>query len=171
MLVLKLLIRLPKWLDEPFRKIFTKKQKMIAAIRIRGLVGKTKDLNNTFLRLRLRKKHVCVLLPEKPEAKGMLKKVKDYITYGEIDKGTLKQLIEKRGRLIGDKKVEKLEDGFVDDLLAGKVKLQDAKIKPFFRLHPPRKGFGRGGIKRPIKEKGALGYRGKDINVLIKKML
>ena len=144
---------------------------MIAAIRIRGLVGKTKDVNNTFQRLRLRKKHVLVLLPEKPETLGMLKKVKDFITYGEIDKVTLKQLLEKRARLEGDKKAENVDDAFVSNLFEGKAKLQDKKIKPFFRLQPPKKGFGAGGIKKSVKEKGALGYRGKDINVLIKKML
>lgn len=144
---------------------------MIAAIRIRGLVGKDKKVKNTFQRLRLRKKHVLVLLPEKPETLGMLKKVKDFITYGEIDKGTLKELLEKRGRLAGDKKIEGLQEDFVDKLLEGTAKLEDVKIKPFFRLHPPKKGFGAGGIKKSVKEKGALGYRGKDINVLIRRML
>ncbi|OYT41764.1 50S ribosomal protein L30 [Candidatus Pacearchaeota archaeon ex4484_26] len=144
---------------------------MIAAIRIRGLVGKSKGINSTFQRLRLRRKHVCVLLPERKDVFGMLKEVKDYIAYGEIDKDTLKILIEKRGRLVGNKKVENISDDFVNRFIEGKAKLQDEKIKPFFRLHPPKKGFGKGGIKKSFKEKGALGYRGKEINSLIKKML
>ena len=144
---------------------------MIAAIRIRGLVGKSKDINNTFQRLRLRKKHVCVLLPEKAEIKGMINKVRNYITYVEIDKETLKELIEKRGKFVGDKKVGNVEEEFVNKLIEGKTTLKEKKIKPFFRLHPPKKGFGAGGIKKPFKERGALGYRGKDINVLIRKML
>lgn len=143
---------------------------MIAAIRIRGLVGKTNQINNTFARLRLRKKHVCVLLPDKKETLGMLKKVKDYITWGEIDKDTLQALLEKRARMPGNKKAT-IDADLTENLIAGKAKLQDKKIKPFFRLHPPKGGFGAGGIKKHVKEKGALGYRGKGINAFIKRML
>ena len=44
-------------------------------------------------------------------------------------------------------------------------------MKPFFRLHPPRKGFERKGIKMPFKLGGVLGPRGDKINNLIKKMI
>ena len=144
---------------------------MIAAIRIRGLVNKSKAVKSTFDKLRLRKKHVCVLLPERAEIKGMLIKVNDFIAYGEIDRDTLRELIEKRGRYAGDKRVEKVEEEFIGNLMEGKTSLQEKKIKPFFRLSPPKQGFGAGGIKKPFKDKGALGYRGKEINVLIRKML
>ena len=143
---------------------------MIAAIRIRGRVEKTAEVKNTLQRLRLRKKHVCVLLPEKKEIIGMLNKVKDFITYGEIDKETLKLLLEKRAKAEGDKSV-KIEHGFAERLLKGEAKLEDAKIKPFFRLNPPRKGFERAGIKKPFTERGVLGYRGEKINELIRRML
>ena len=144
---------------------------MLAVIRIRGKLDKSKDVKETFNRLRLRRKHVCVLLPENESNKGMIHKVKDFVTYGEIDKATLKELLEKRGRLAGDKKVSQLKEDFVDSLISGKAKLADAGIKPFFRLAPPRQGFGRVGIKKGFAEKGALGYRGKEINALLKKMI
>jgi large subunit ribosomal protein L30 len=43
--------------------------------------------------------------------------------------------------------------------------------KKFFRMHPPRKGFERKGIKIPFSKGGAVGYRGDKINDLIKRML
>jgi large subunit ribosomal protein L30 len=50
------------------------------------------------------------------------------------------------------------------------VQLKDLKdIKPVFRLHPPKKGF-KGTIKRSYKSGGVTGYRGEDINNLIKRM-
>ena len=101
----------------------------------------------------------------------MLHKVKDFVTFGEINKETLKELLEKRGRLAGDKKVANLKEDFVENLLGGKAKLQDEGIKPFFRLAPPRQGFGKIGIKKGFSERGALGYRGKEINALIRKMI
>ena len=42
-------------------------------------------------------------------------------------------------------------------------------VKPIFRLHPPRKGYE--GIKRTFTVKGALGYRGTEINKLIRRMV
>ena len=39
-----------------------------------------------------------------------------------------------------------------------------------FRLHPPKGGFERRGIKKTFKEGGVLGYRGKEIIKLIEKM-
>ena len=146
---------------------------MLAVIRIRGIVGRSRKINHTFEKLRLRRKHVCIVVQEKKEIVGMIKKIKDYVTYGEIDKETLKLLIEKRGRLIGNKKIKEgtIDDVFIEDVINGKARLQDRNIKPFFRLNSPKKGFGKFGLKKTFKERGALGYRGKEINSLIKKML
>lgn len=143
----------------------------IAVIRIRGLVGVRKQIQDTLYKLRLRRKFVCVIVDDTKEIKGMLKKVQNYVAYGEIDKETLKNLIMKRGRKPGNKPLEiggKKLDEFVEEFLQGKKKLQDLGIKPFFRLHPPRHGF-----KKSIKllyPKGVLGYNPK-INELIQRML
>lgn len=50
------------------------------------------------------------------------------------------------------------------------IELQKKK-GPVFHLSPPRKGFGRKGIKIPFSQGGATGYRGKDINDLLGRML
>jgi large subunit ribosomal protein L30 len=109
-------------------------------------------------------------LPETSEIKGMLKKTRPYIAYGRIDKETLKLLIAKRGRVPGNKPLEekKISDAMISEIFDGKKRLKDFGIKPFFRLHPPLKGF----IKstKQFYPKGILGEHGK-INDLIKKML
>ena len=122
----------------------------LALILVRGLVGVRKDIKAALYSLRLRKKHVCVVIENTPSNRASAVKCKDYITYGEINDETLKQLLEKRGRKDPKKK------GY---------------LKKFFLLHPPRGGFERKGIKTPFKKGGALGYRGPKINELIKKML
>lgn len=126
--------------------------KKIAAIRVRGLVKLKKEFKDTLNMLRLYRKNYCIVLNENPTTLGMLKKVKDYLTWGEIDDETLKLLNEKR---------------------AEKAKNKEGKeiIKPFFRLHPPKKGFGKKGIKVPFNKGGALGYMGNKINDLIKRMI
>jgi large subunit ribosomal protein L30 len=145
---------------------------MIIAVRVRGGFKIKKGFKDTLSQLRLNKNH-CVLIKEGSVSKGMINKVREFITWGEVDESTLKDLIKKRGRLPGNKRVElkdKVLDKFVKDLLAGKARLSDKNIKPVFRLSPPKKGWDRGTIKLHYP-RGALGPRGKEINSLLKKMI
>jgi large subunit ribosomal protein L30 len=158
--------------DKKFKDIKKTKMKKIVAIRIRGTVNIPRGINDTLYILKLRKKFTCVLLDSNKETEGMLKKVKDYVAFGEIDQETLKQLLLKRGKKQGDKNLEiagKTIEEFTTKFLEGKTGLEDLKIKPFFRLNPPRGGF-KGSIKKPWP-KGVLGYYGIKINELVKRML
>ena len=140
---------------------------MYAVIRIRGPVDLKEDIKSTFAMLRLHKKMNCVILKENEVVKGMLQKVKDMATWGEIDDDILKLLIEKRGRKLGDKRLTKEEAESVFNKAKEKNEILD--IKPVFRLTPPSKGF-----KKSIKQhypKGELGYRGKEINKLLMRMI
>jgi len=118
------------------------KNKYLAAILVRGLIGANQDIKDTLRMLNLQKKNSCAIFPDIPSNKGMMHKCKDYITYGEISEETLKELESKR-----------------------------EKQNNHFTLQPPRGGFERKGIKTPYASKGALGYRGDKINELIKKMI
>jgi large subunit ribosomal protein L30 len=151
---------------------------VFAVIRLRGWVKTRKEIEDTLKMLKLKRNNHCVIVPETPQYKGMLKKVKDYVTFGEIDRETLIELLKKRGEVEGGRlteevlkeitKFNKFED-FVDALLAGKIELKNfKKIKPVFRLNPPRKGLK---SKRLPFPKGDLGYRGKKINELIRRMV
>lgn len=141
---------------------------MYAVIRIKGSVGLRKDVKDTFSMLRLNRKMHCVVLKDTDNVRGMLQKVRNWSTYGEIDDKVLRHLIEKRGRKLGDKKLEKKEAEEIFNKIkeTGKV---PSEIKPVFRLTPPSKGF-----KKSIKQhypKGELGYRGEKINELLKRMI
>lgn len=114
----------------------------IAAIRVRGDVCISKSIRDTLDMIHLHKRNFCAVYEKTPQTMGMLDKVKDHITWGEIDDETLKILNDKR-------KVEG---------------------KKFYRLNPPIRGFGRKGIKASFMSGGALGYRGDRINELIIRM-
>ncbi|MEM0026862.1 MAG: 50S ribosomal protein L30 [Ignisphaera sp.] len=157
--------------------------KLYAIIRLRGTVGTPKDVEYTLRLLRLTRKFHCVIYPATPEIEGMLEKVKDWITWGEIDLSVLTQLLKTRGRIVGNKPLTdeyvKKVLGFENiDVLAKAIfenkvlyhKLENYGIKPIFRLHPPSKGF-KGSIKKPYKDGGELGYRGKEINDLLLRMM
>lgn len=153
----------------------------IAVVRIRGDVGLRPDIRRALDILRLRKKHCCVIITNNPSYLGALKKVKDYVAFGELDKETFLLLLQKRGRLPGNKPLTedylKQKMGmdfrtFTNAFFDFKKELKDiAGLKLFFRLHPPIGGFGRAGIKKPYSLGGALGYMGKDINKLLQRMI
>jgi large subunit ribosomal protein L30 len=151
---------------------------MYSVIRIRGTVGTRKDVEDTLKDLRLNRPNNCIVIPEKNEYLGMLRKVKDHITWGKIDKKTLTKLLEKRGKILSNKPIDKqtLKDiGFEnfdklsDALITGKVNLKDFKsIKPVFKLNPPLHGYK--STKLPFP-KGDLGNRKEKINELLERMV
>jgi len=62
---------------------------------------------------------------------------------------------------------------FANALLQGEIEYKEKdiyKIKPVFRLHPPRKGH-KGTIKKHYGEGGTLGYVNEYINTIIHKMM
>jgi len=154
-------------------KVAVPETKLLAVIRVKGGFKMRKGFKDTFTMMRLNQKHHCVLMHDLPVNKGMILKLQDYITWGEIDANTLKMLIAKRGRLDGNKRVvlkDKELDSLVSDLMSGKKKLIDAGIKPVLRLSPPSKGWERGTIKLRYP-RGALGPRGSEVNELLRRMI
>ena len=155
--------------------------KHIAIVRIHGRTGLKKKIKDTLNMLRLYKKNTCIIVPNTKEYVGMIYKVKEYVTWGEVNEKSLKLLLEKRGRLARKKILtdeyvkDKLKldlDGFVKEIIANKKKLSDLPgLKRFFKLSPPRGGFERGGVKKQFAQGGVLGYRKDKINDLIGKMI
>ena len=77
----------------------------IAIIRISGEQGLNEKVKTTFKLLNLHKKYNCVIVSNTAQLEGMLKVIKDNVTWGEIDKETISTLLEKRGRLPGNKPI------------------------------------------------------------------
>lgn len=141
--------------------------KQLAAIRIRGFSGVKQKVESTLTMLRLYRKNYCVVVPNNPIYEGMLKQAKDYITWGEIDEETLHNLLDKRAEESDGNESDSNEKIKYNDFIV----VNGKKIKKYFRLNSPKKGYGKKGIKHTFKEGGALGYRGNDINNLIKRMV
>src|SRR3989344_5861209 len=138
---------------------------MILIIRISGQVNVPSDIEEALSRLLIRKKYSAVLIHPTSSTPFLLRKLRNHIAYGDISHETLVELVKHRAKMI-DKKAK---------LDAEKIALELSKkspravgIKPFFRLHPPRKGieskkhFGVG--------KGVLGDNKESINELVRRM-
>ncbi len=157
------------------------KECRLGVVRIRGDINVHPDIKRTFKLSRLYKKNTCVVLTTKKEHLGMLDRIKDYATWGEINSETAYLLLTKRGRLTKKQPLtdqylkEKLGinvQEFVTQFMAFKKELKDIPgFKRFFKLKPPVGGFERGGIKKPYSLGGVLGYRKNSINELIKRMI
>lgn len=151
----------------------------IAIIRLRGKVNVPYNVEHTLKLLKLHKPMHAVVYPETEALKGMLFKIKDFVTYGEVSKESVEHLLKKRGELAGkdkitDKHIKSNTDfptikQFSKAMASGEVKLKDIPgIQPVFRLSPPRKGFK--SLKYSFYLHGDLGYRGEAINDLINRM-
>ena len=60
----------------------------IAIVRVRGLVGVSGSVERTLQTLKLYRKNYCCTVEQTPEALGMIAKVKDFVTWGELDEET-----------------------------------------------------------------------------------
>ena len=140
---------------------------MICAIRIKGNVGIRREVAETLDRMRVRRKYACVVLNETKDNLGRVKKMKDFVAYGEISDDVFEKLIEARGKPLD--KTKKIDAKKVVAEIKNGKSYEELNLKPFFRLHPPRGGieskkhFGVG--------KGVLGNNKDNINKLVGRML
>lgn len=158
------------------------KVKMLAVVRIKGSVGIRNVFKDTMKMLNLKTINNCVVVPDNTNYRGMINKLRDHVTFGEITFDSFIAMLKKRGRL-KDKSIEGSKrlneraakelgyeniEQIAKDLFEGKRKFKDVNINQTFRLTPPSGGFKSTKQHYP---KGDLGYRGEAINELIKKMI
>ncbi len=153
----------------------------MAVVRIRGRIDIKPDIRYTLDMLHIKRKFWATIVPLTPSYKGMLYKVKDYTTYGEIDRETLEKILRSRAELSDGGKLtdEWLRNNaefdsiseFADAIISGKVGIHKLKwINPCFRLTPPKGGFKKS-TKRSWNNGGELGYRGIEIDKLLRRMI
>jgi large subunit ribosomal protein L30 len=154
-------------------------RKCFAVVKVRGTISAHREARETLELLRLVRTNHAVLIDNRPSFMGMLYRVQNYVTWGEISKETVALMIQKRGRLAGGKKLtpeamEKLGYKSIDALAEAiancKAEYQKLpNVQPLFKLHPPKKGY-KGKTKKSYATGGEAGYRGEAINDLIKRM-
>ena len=148
-------------------------------LRIRGQADIPYWATTTLKLLKLDKKFRATIIPAKDNTLGMLKKIQHYISWQEIDVSTTKELLDKKGRKTGYKKITsedlseigfKTMDELASSLTEGKSTLSKLKpLKPWFAMDPPRHGFKRS-TKKLYGQKGVLGHN-KELNTIVRRMM
>ena len=153
--------------------------KAYLVIRIKGQADVPHWANTTLNLLKLEKKYRAIILPVKENTEGMLRKVQHFVSWQEIDLPTTKELLDKKGRRAGYKKITsediskagfKTIDELATSLSEGKTSMTKLKsLKPWFALSPPKHGFKRS-TKRLYGQKGILGHN-EELTTLVKRMM
>ena len=140
--------------------------KAFLVIRMKGPINVPHWARTTLNLLHLDKRFRATIIPERDNTKGMLNKIQHYVSWQEIDTPTAKELLEKRARKEGYRKITsddvvklgfKNTDDLAKSLAEGSIALSKLKpLKPWFALAPPKHGFKRS-TKRMYGEGGILG--------------
>ena len=72
--------------------------KAYLVVRISGTVDVPYWATTTMNLLKLEKKHRAVIIPEKDNTIGMLRKIQHYVAWQELDVETAKELLDKKAR-------------------------------------------------------------------------
>ena len=153
--------------------------KAYLVVRIKGQVDVPYWAEHTLKLLKLEKRYRATIIPAKENTLGMLNKVKHYVSWQEVDTGLAKELLDKKGRKSGYKKITsedlgeigfKSIDELATSLAEGKTSLTKLKpLKPWFALAPPRHGFKKS-TKRMSGQKGVLGQNN-ELATIVRNMI
>jgi large subunit ribosomal protein L30 len=163
---------------------------------MKGTVNVPQWAHLTMENLHLDKKFRATIIPENDQTLGMLRKIKELVSWTSVDQDFIKEFLEKKGRFSGSYKSSAKSD--INDKTDNKdnktgsdndIKNKDididkiattisqnqtylskiSGIKPWFALNPPRGGFKKKS-KRSYSQDGILGEN-KELVSLVKRMM
>ena len=147
-------------------------------VRVRGTVHARHDVVDTLRYLHLTRPNHATVVAEEASVRGMLTAVQGYVTWGEVEPDTVSLLLTTRGETTGGAKVSEssagsLAPGMDLPTLSNEVARNGLTevlgLKPLFRLRAPKGGWK--STKKPFALGGSLGYRGRAINDLVRRMV
>jgi large subunit ribosomal protein L30 len=165
-------------------------------VRMKGTVNVPRWANLTLENLHLNKKFRATIIPENEQTLGMLRKIKELVSWSSVDDAFIKEFIEKKARISASKlataPTTTMANGMNNDDAENKIEDKTHQntdlstvittisqnqtylskisgIKPWFALNPPKGGF-RKKSKRSYSQNGILGEN-KELISLVKRMM
>lgn len=151
-------------------------------VRMKGTVNIPNWAQVTLANLHLQKKFRATLVPENEQTLGMLRKIKEIVSWTSVEESFIREFVEKKGRVsyskllssqdgTEDKKTEPNDvSNIVIEIMKNETFLTKvAGLKPWFALNPPRGGFKKKS-KLLHSQNGILGEN-KDLVEIVKRMM
>ena len=165
-------------------------------VRMKGTVNVPRWANLTLENLHLNKKFKATIIPENEQTLGMLRKIKELVSWSSVDDAFIKEFVEKKARTSASKLATAPATTTVDGVNNNDAQsnIEDkthqntdlstvistisqnqtylskiSGIKPWFALNPPKGGF-RKKSKRSYSQNGILGEN-KELISLVKRMM
>lgn len=139
---------------------------LLLVLNLHGKINSTQAVRKALGELKVDKKFSASVVTDDDSTVGMLKLCKDYVAWSPIDEGLLATLLEKRGMVSTEARLDatalsalgyKKHSDLANRMLKDHIRLsQVGGVRPFFRLSPPKGGFRRS-LRRQYSEKGVLG--------------
>ncbi len=167
-------------------------------VRMKGTVNVPYWARITLESLSLNKRFRATIIPENEQTLGMLRKIKEFVSWTSVDSEFIREFIEKRGRSSSSKLLSAAPDtAAAPDNPNGQINNNNTEnkdsqnvdlgkivsiisqnelylskisgIKPWFALNPPKGGFKRRS-KRSYSQAGILGEN-KELVSIVKRMM
>ncbi len=162
-------------------------------VRMKGTVNVPRWANLTLENLHLNKKFRATIIPENEQTLGMLRKIKELVSWTSIDDAFIKEFVEKKGRVSASRLIttqlrlkqnrsdnnrnsenNELQNADISQVVSTLSQNQTylskiSGIKPWFALNPPKGGFKKKS-KRSYSQNGILGDN-KELISLVKRMM
>ncbi|MCI4353166.1 MAG: uL30 family ribosomal protein [Thermoplasmata archaeon] len=143
-------------------------------VRVRGGIHSRRDIRQALDELHLTRPNHATVIPEEPSFRGTLMATQGYVTWGEAEAETVSALLAARGQTRAGARLSAPTAGTpplanLVTAVLGNGLARVKTLKPLVRLTPPKGGWK--STKKPFSLGGALGYRGRAINDLVRRML
>jgi large subunit ribosomal protein L30 len=150
----------------------------ILVVNLRGGVNVPYWAKRTLALMKLNTRFRATIVRDSPETRGMLSVVKDYVAWSPADVTLITKMLEKRGRVRGDKPITKkiIEGWGFKSMSELATALSEGEIIPSrleglksFALNSPKGGFSRS-RKKGFKSGGMLAEN-PELPIIVKTML
>jgi large subunit ribosomal protein L30 len=151
----------------------------LLVVNLRGLVNTRAPVRTTLVQLKIGRRFNATIVPDDKVHHGMLHLSKEHVAWCKLDASIAEKLLRTRserstGNRTPESEIVSKDFSSVTEIAkaleSGKLRLNSLeKVRPFFRLSPPRGGFKRSTV-RQFRDGGILGHND-ELPSLVEKML
>jgi large subunit ribosomal protein L30 len=152
---------------------------ILLVVNLHGKINSSAPVRRALAEMKVERKFSATIVADDVNTLGMLRLCKDYVAWCPAEKSVLNELLQKRGMVSETRRLDapalkalgyKNYDDLADKMLREGQRLSSVSgLRPFFKLSPPRGGFG-ASLRRQHTQKGMLGNN-PDLTGTVRRMI